>query len=200
MEPNFSGKFVLRLPAELHKRLNAEAKKQGQSLNNICLKFLSQGLDPKKENKGSGQKYRGILKMLKQHFKAQLLGILIFGSQISGEATASSDVDFLIILSSSIPLTRSLYSWWDKKIGGIAHPKEELNSQFVHLPTSPLQAGGLWFEVALAHEILWERGSCISSFLKGLKGMISEGEVRRFTSHGQPFWVWRENEKQVANH
>jgi HicB-like protein involved in pilus formation len=39
-----SGKFVLRLPMALHVQLTAEAKRQGVSLNQLCLALLAGGI------------------------------------------------------------------------------------------------------------------------------------------------------------
>ncbi len=200
MQGNFSGKFILRSPAELHQRLVQEAYQKGMSLNQICLHFLSEGLDRLKNKEKSFDKYLWILKPLRKYFKEQLLGVILFGSQVTGEATPASDVDFLIVLSPSSPLSRASYRWWDQHIGESRHEGKILNPQFVHLPASPRKAGGLWFEVALAYSILWEKGKRISSSLKGIKKIIYNGEIRRFVSHGQPYWVWRNDEKQVAGH
>lgn len=39
-----SGKFVLRVPADLHTQLAAEAAKQNVSLNQLCVALLAGGI------------------------------------------------------------------------------------------------------------------------------------------------------------
>ena len=96
-----------------------------------------------------------------------------------------------------IPLTRSLYQWWDDQV----LPPDQMiwNPQFVHLPSSAEQAGGLWFEIALAHQILLEKGGKISDLIASLNSLIADDQVRRYWSNGHPYWVWRNHEKHIAH-
>lgn len=40
----YSGKFMLRVPSDLHQRLAIKAMLEGDSLNNYCRKILEQGV------------------------------------------------------------------------------------------------------------------------------------------------------------
>ena len=129
--------------------------------------------------------------MVKSKWGKNLLGILLFGSQVTGEATASSDTDFLIVLSDEVPLTRSLYRYWDEHL--VSDETASINPQFVHLPKSPHETGGLWFEAAMAGEILWDNGGVIRKFLEDVKKRVAADEIRRYWSNGQPYWAWRDS-------
>lgn len=189
----YSGKFVLRLSQNLHQKLAEKAEAGAQSLNTYCTQLLHAGfISSLTEN----QQYSQVVQALTQKFPSELIGILIFGSQVTGQAFATSDTDFLIVLSGKIPLTRSLYQWWDEQI----IPPDQMiwNPQFVHLPEIPLKVGGLWFEIALAHQILWEKGHRVSKVMDQLQSVIASDDVRRYWSNGHPYWVWRNHEKHVA--
>ena len=187
MNTGYSGKFVVRLPPELHQELAHEARSQKRSLNLVCLNLLSVGLRQEKAGGGRSERYQAVIPLAQKKFGRDLLTLAIFGSQVSGEATPLSDLDFLVVLSRQVPITRSLYRWWDEEV---KVPEDEVwNPQFVTLPRSPEEAGGLWLEVAMAQKILWERGQVVSKFLGRLKKTIAKNEVRRYWSNGQPYWV-----------
>lgn len=186
----FSGKFVLRIPASLHKSLSAQATQKGWSLNALCTRILEKGL--KNGIESSRGMYDRLVKNLRKRFGRDLLGVLLIGSQVSGEATSLSDRDFLIVLSPGVPLSRLFYHWWDDEIRNPG--KEQWNPQFVDLPQSPTEAGSIWFECALNHQILWEKGSRVSHFIVQLNNLIAGDEIRRYWSNGHPYWAWRKNE------
>lgn len=194
MKP-FSGKFVLRVPAELHKRLSLEASKKGVSLNQLCIAVLSSPPVPQEpdlaESLGSE-----ILPQLKDRFGEKLLGLIAFGSRIKGEATEASDVDFLIVLSRDIAVSRELYSWWDDNV----HLNSNLtvNPHFVAYPDDVYQASGLWFEIAQAHRIIFQQARKMDDLMAELMTLISKGIIRRHWSNGHPYWIWRKNEEQDA--
>lgn len=52
-EKNYSGKFVVRVHPNIHKRLVLEARKQGTSLNGVVKALLMAGLKKDKEKFGS---------------------------------------------------------------------------------------------------------------------------------------------------
>lgn len=189
-----SGKFVLRIPPKAHKSLAQEALKKGLSLNALCSKILMNNLHKKDEQTKKFEFLSPLVKQVRTHFSKDVIGILLFGSRITGKATDQSDLDCLIVLSQYCPLRRSLYSWWDENIlnpdGWVVNP------QFVHLPASPEKAGGLWFEVVSASEILWEENQKITRFLQEARGCIEEDRIRRCWTNGQPYWVWRDLAQQ----
>lgn len=196
MDAPFSGKFVLRLQPEMHQRLVEKAKSQKKSLNTICLHLLSSGLDHPSEGRLS-LRFDPTVKTIKQKWGGDLLGIVLFGSQATGQATASSDIDLLIVLSEKITLGRALYRIWDDHLA--LRAPLTINPQFVHLPTQTAEAGGLWFEVAINGDILWDPRGILKKFLDRLKGEIANDKIRRYWSHGQPYWAWRNHEKFDAH-
>lgn len=187
-----SGKFVLRVAPEIHGELKVTASRLGKSLNEFCVDLLQKGLHGKTAGKASllpeGKK---ITSSLRKKFGRHLLGVLVFGSQARAEADPWSDVDLLIVVDETIPIERPLYRWWDEALE--AGLPKSINPQFVRPPSDVREAGGLWFEVALAHEILWEKRGLVSDLLERLKETIASGAVRRYTTQGQPYWVRRED-------
>ena len=190
MRRNYSGRFVIRIPPLLHRGLTREAVSRTISLNQLCLERLSREAGPLEQGGGLAKKFAPQLNEIQKIFDDDLLSLILFGSQVTGEATGSSDFDLLIVLRDSIPLGRALYRLWDERISD-----PSLSPQFVHLPSTAREAGGLWFEVALAHEILWEKNEQARRFLEGMEEQIALGALRRYLSHGQPYWVWRTDEK-----
>ncbi len=201
MKADYSGKFVLRVSPDLHRRLNQEATAHHRSLNYLCVDLLKKALDEDLllgKDSDHFQKYQPVVVQLRKKFKSSLLGVLIFGSQVTREATSSSDVDLFVVVDASVPIQRSLYRWWDEEVTwkGTAI----VNPHFVHVPSSVKEAGSLWFEVALAHEVLWQNERRVPLFLEKLKEAVEDGRIRRHLTQGQPYWVWKDHEKQDARH
>lgn len=187
---SYSGKFVLRLPEVLHRRLDREAIRKGVSLNRLCCDLLQDGLGRPREK--SEDPYAPLAALLRKKFGEDLLGVALFGSQVTGTATPESDFDFLIVLSSNVSLNRALYRWWDEAV--VPVKGQEWNPQFVHLPASAYDAGGLWLDAALAHRHIWEKNGKVSAFFDKLRGLMNDDLVRRHHFQGQPYWVWRRGE------
>lgn len=172
-----SGKFVLRIDPKMHKALKEEAKKQGESLNSLCLRKISQA---------SSSPHSAVLKAIVGEFNP--LGVVLFGSAARGEDRSSSDIDLLIVLDNSTPVSRDLYMRWDAilKDGGKYSP------QFVHLPSSGGDIGSLWLENSLEGEILYDRNHAIRDEFIKIRSQIAEGRYQRRISHGHAYWVRRD--------
>ncbi|MGK5088137.1 nucleotidyltransferase domain-containing protein [Bdellovibrionota bacterium FG-2] len=179
-----SGKFVLRLPVELHGRLKEKSEQAGKSLNAVCSEILEQGLQI------DGDKSLGLLaeplKFLKKHFGSALLGVALFGSEARAEATEQSDIDLLVVLSSDVEIVRTLYQEWDRYRFKV--DEREINPHFVHLST-PENAGGIWFETAIEGRILYDLDHILSTALMGLREYALAGKMQRQSAHGHPYWI-----------
>lgn len=189
----FSGKFVVRLPSALHRNLSETARQQGLSLNQVCLTLLQADASDKRGTDAPlwQREAEKILKQLKKKFGAGLLGLVAFGSQVRGEATKHSDLDLLIVLEEKFPIKRGIYEWWDSTVqwkGSI----REISPHFVHLATSPERATGLWYEIAMFHKIIFEKGRKISGLIKELIQSVERGEISRSFSNGHPYWIKEE--------
>lgn len=179
----------------MHRRLVQKAISQKKSLNIFCVDLLSSGLDHPLKSPWA-LRFGPAVETMKQKWGRDLLAIVLFGSQATGEATPSSDTDILIVLSDKITLGRELYRIWDDHLA--SSDTQTINPQFVHLPALLEHAGGLWFEVALNGDILWDPGGIVNQFLEELREKIANDEIRRYWSHGQPYWAWRHHEKPDA--
>ena len=188
-----SGKFLLRMEPVLHAALARRAAGERLSLNQLCVELLDRGLRTKPETPwwhGIGER---LLPKLERRFGRALLGVLAFGSQVQGTAATDSDLDLLIVLDDATPLRRELYRWWDDEVR-IDAPAP-VNPQFVHLPENAENAGGIWLEAALSHDVLREEGTVVSSALATIRNAIAAGRIRRHWINGQPYWIRREDEK-----
>lgn len=171
-----SGKFVLRLPTKLHAEFQKEAREKNTSLNNLILEKL--GHLPLKQKQ---------FHIVEKVFRGKLLGIIQFGSTVRGEARKDSDIDLLLVLSSSVPIDRSLYALWDAQVA--PHLKAPYSPQFVHLPSDWNMVSGLWLEVGLEGEVKLDHRQEVRTALNRIKSLIAEGKYERRVSHGHSYWV-----------
>lgn len=194
----YSGKFVVRIAAPLHKSLAEAAQRGGTSLNRLCAALLKDGLDGQnRTEQGRAAPWipsiQSRVDALKERFHEDLIGVTLFGSRIRGDATSSSDLDLLVVLSDHVKIERQHYQWWDTLIS--SETPFEINPHFVHLPKDEINANGIWFEVALHSEVFWERDRTVSKKLDRFKEVIASNKVQRFWTNGHPYWTRRNHEK-----
>ena len=180
-----SGRFVLRIPSDLHSRARRLAQEQGVSLNEYCRCAIESYTgtvtsEPRAANRGGPWVDAARLVV-----GDDLEGVALFGSEARGEARESSDVDLLVVVADRLELSRKLYRGWDNRSG----MDRRVSPHFVHLPSSVLEAGSIWYETAMDGIILFERDRSISSFLQSIRRAIADGHVRRGYAHGHPYWV-----------
>ncbi len=188
-----SGKFVLRIPPALHKELATKARREGLSLNVFCLHLISTAMHRSLLTVPWKDKLETVVTYLKKYHGKALLGVIVFGSRVTGEATDDSDLDLLIVLDNRIPIRRGLYRGWDRdspQIGvGLLDP------HFTHLPNHVYEAGAVWLEAATSGEIVYDPQHRIQKILMTLQQPIASGTIRRGWSHGHPYWTRNDNEK-----
>ena len=176
-----SGRFVLRIEPEVHAALQLAAQRAGLSLNEYCGRRLALPcsvleLEPAAE----------LVKRALAIHGDPLLGVVLFGSWVRGEAGPSSDVDALIVLDSTSALTRALYHPWDES--PVQWGALSVEPHLVQLP-GPAAPGTVWAEAAIDGLVLFERDLRISRQLAGVRRSIAEGKLVRRTLHGQPYWA-----------
>lgn len=183
---SYSGKFVLRLSPSLHKKLAKQADERLASLNQFCTLLLEQGLVAPFLEEPWRMPLDTIVATIKKKFSKNLIGVLIFGSRIRGEASKSSDIDILIVLDPRVQLTRALYRWWDQTIEKTAF---QFSPHFVHYPSLLQKVGSLWFEVALSHEILYQQEQKLDQLFQELNLFLQKQKLQRKEVHGHPYWM-----------
>jgi predicted nucleotidyltransferase len=176
-----SGRFVLRIPPELHESLRREAEAEGISLNEYCARKLagpSVSLAiPAVDAIRNARRVAGVA----------LVGVVAFGSWARGEMATSSDVDLLIVVDGSRPIDRALYRAWDEvPLSWEGHPVEP---HFVHLPSAEAPVSSVWAEVAIGGIILHEKDFVVSRQLVKTREEIAAGRIVRRMINGQPYWV-----------
>ena len=199
--PAPSGRFLLRVPPELHRRLRQRASRAGRSLNRFCRAAL--------ETAANGQPGAAMTpeaaaaETIVANFGMQVEAVVLFGSKARGDAGAWSDTDLLIVIDAEAPITRSLYRVWDETVAATAPLRalgESVNPHFAHLPGGAAgTAGGggsLWLEVALHGAILWQRTWNVARWLGNARERMAEGAIRRRYAHGQPYWTYQEHDAQ----
>lgn len=190
-----SGKFVLRLTPGLHSRLVARSHKEGQSLNSLCLQLLATGLDLPFEASPVLSVAAPALGILQQLFGRQLLGVVAFGSRISGTATESSDLDLLVVLVKSVPIRRGLYRQWDEVSPHSSEAGLECDPHFVHVPGNAKNAGAVWLEAASSGIVIFDPNGHIKKLMESIRKPIATGAAQRAWSHGHPYWARSADEK-----
>lgn len=190
-----SGKFVIRMSRALHRRLKEEAAANGLSLNQWCVNLLQgprQTVPVAVRHTGKELLPPPLQKQLIERWGKDLIGLVLFGSAARGEATRESDLDLLLVFARNAALSRGLYSEWDelwektRPLRGV-----EISPQFVRLPEDPMEAGGLWYEVAIDGVVLWEQSLQISRFLCRIREAVSRGDIVRSSVHGSHYWIKR---------
>jgi len=191
-----SGTFLLRISPALHARLRDRAARQGVSLNRLCASILEVATDSSRAASALGSE--GALPPLsllaercRSVFGEDLLGLVLFGSIARGEAFPESDVDLLVVMAGHCPLRRALYERWAREIEARDQERvgREVSPHFCHLPASPEDAGGLWFEVSIDGAILWERDGAVSRHLRAIRRYLASGGATRRVQHGHGYWV-----------
>lgn len=119
-------------------------------------------------------------------FHSDILGLILYGSQVRGDATEISDIDVLVVLDSAIKINRALYSELDYL--------EELDPRvcimLTHLPNEESKLGSLWLEVSQCCEVLMDPTKAIKKVITRSKKLIQDEKVVRKKSHGQGYWVY----------
>lgn len=180
---------MLRLPPDLHAALAGAAHERGVSLNQWVLHLIKVSRSSIAGNKAYLGEIQPMVDYVKTRFGTKLSAVLVFGSQVTGKATVASDVDLMVILDPTHPIKRQLYRDWEDVF------KTRVNPHFVHLPERVEDASGIWLEVALGHDLLYQRVAKIKNFLDELLVFIQSGRVKRAWVHGHPYWIRSNHEK-----
>jgi predicted nucleotidyltransferase len=176
-------RFLLRLPAAIHRQLTTQAAAQRLSLNEYCVRILA-GTD------GGALSSRAVLDVRSRAATVagqHLLGIVAHGSAARGEARISSDVDVLVVVDRALPLSRALYRRWDAD--PIAWEGRPVDVHVVHLPIDPDRAGGVWCEAAIDGVVVYDVGGRVQQSLWRIRRAIADGRLVRKHAHGQPYWT-----------
>lgn len=178
-----SGRFLLRAPAGLHRRLDAEARAAGLSFNEYCVRRLALGA----AGRAFTETPADLAARGEEVLGGSLIGVVLFGSRVRGDARADSDLDVLFVVEDGTPITRRLRRRWDASAGR-ATRAPEVDPHFVHFPAED-SPSVLWGEAALEGVVVFERGGRVSEALTAVRRAAAEGRWRRRTAHGQPYWV-----------
>lgn len=178
-----SGRFLLRLRPGLHAALRESAAAAGMSLNEYCATKLAVPLSVAVTGESTARAVTRAAAL----FADDLIGVVLFGSWVRGEATQDSDVDLLVVVEDGVQLTRSLYRRWDRE--PVCWEERPVEPHFVHLPGPEHELIGTWAEVAVDGLVLFERDLEISARLRSIRREIAEGRLMRRTVHGQPYWT-----------
>lgn len=173
---------LLRMPADLHTRMTAEAREEGVSFNEYCIRRLQApgGLDEARTA------YVAILDRVERQFGPSLLGLVAIGSWTRGDAAQDSDIDVLVVLAPSVAIERRLYRPWDEE--PLEVDGRLVDVHFVHCPEPSAQPSALWCEAAVDGVVWRDSTGAIGRYLVGVRRSIAEGRLVRRTTHGQTYW------------
>lgn len=182
-----SGKFVLRMPKQLHAALREAARKHGVSLNRFCVDRLS-GAVGQVEGEPSGPRVNlpAIdLERIERAWGDIAEGVVLFGSTARQETWDTSDVDLLVVVRQGVAVTRDLYDRWNP----VADESTLVSPLIAALPPTLGEAGGVWYEAAVDGIVVWDPNLHVSTTLTRLRREIAEGRIVRRYVHGQPYWI-----------
>lgn len=178
-----SGRFLLRVPAEVHGRLHGRARESGVSLNEWCNRALRV---PGPSLLGEDGAVVTVERALAT-FDDRLVGLVVYGSYARGDATPASDVDVLVVVDRSVALSRGLYRVWDS--APVRWGARAIDPHFVHLPSGGRSGAGPWAEAAIDGVVLLEHDGAVTRQLAATRGELAAGRLVRRTVHGQPYWT-----------
>jgi hypothetical protein len=176
-------RFLLRLPPGLQAALTQVASSAGLSLNQWCVQRLSApGASAAGESGGAAAVARAA-----ELVGGHLIGAVVYGSWVRGQASPQSDVDVLVIVDHRVRLSRDLYRRWDA--APVGWGDRRVDPHFAHLPQAPAGVGGAWAEAALDGVVMLERRGLVSQHLAAVRHEIAAGRLVRKIVHGQPYWT-----------
>jgi predicted nucleotidyltransferase len=111
-----SGRFLLRIPPELHRRLRDLAGGRDKSLNELCRDILERAVSGGTEGAGLTSPLELLVQRCRESFAGQLVGIVLFGSVARGEEFPESDLDVLLVMDEACPIQRGLYRVWEANV------------------------------------------------------------------------------------
>ena len=124
-------------------------------------------------------------------FGSDLVGVVLHGSWVRAEATASSDIDALVVLEPSLPITRDLYRTWDRT--PMEHDGHTVEVHFVGLPHiyTRYADGHLGWPSQAPFDgiVVADREGRIARYLAQVRHAIATGTKVRRSAHGQPYWT-----------
>ena len=181
-----SGRFVLRIPPELHGALKAAAAGAGVSLNSYCRSILTAAV---RGGGDGGMITAALLAALTGEFGEALVGLVVFGSRVRNEHTAMSDIDLLIAVGESVAVSRELYTRWDTAVDAVDAGAGVVSPHFAHLPSDDAALGSLWLEAALHGVVVLDPTGVVARTVARVRDRIAAGEVQRRAAYGHPYWV-----------
>lgn len=176
-------RILLRVPAELHRALAAQAGHERTSVNELCVQRLS-GPDlpflPRRD-------VAALLARARAVAGPHLQGVLVHGSFARGEARAASDVDVLVVIDRALALTRALYRHWDGET--LSWAGRTVDAHFAHAPAANTRPSSVWCEAATEALVLFDATGDVSQALVTARAAIAQGHLVRKIVHGQPYWT-----------
>ena len=174
--------MLLRLPAHLHRHLAKAAADRGLSFNEFCVRRL--------RNPSSVDDTLGVRALVMDRARAEfgdrLVGVVLIGSWARGDAGAGSDVDVLVVMDSTLLLTRDRYRSWDR--APLSWEGRPVDAHFTHVPGAGTVPSGVWCEAALDGIVWYDRDGTVGRRLGEIRRAIADGRLVRGVVHGQPYW------------
>jgi predicted nucleotidyltransferase len=167
---------------QVHRLLRAQARRDGLSLNDYCVRKLSAPMGTLTLRHGLAACVHRAAGIFGEHF----IGAVAFGSWVRGDAADGSDLDLLIVLEPGVRIGRATYRAWDEESS--TAEGRPVDVHFIHLPQGETTAG-VWAEAALEGVTLYDPGLRLSRRLAATRRDIAAGRIVRRVSHGQPYWT-----------
>lgn len=180
-----SGRFVLRVPPDLHVQLKEIAADLGVSLNDYCVRRLSAS-----PPHPASTELEAVVDQATRLHGTSLVGVVLYGSWARGDASDRSDVDVLIVLKETARLSRKAYRMWEAEPLRVEERPVEVQLTCLPRPSDPI--GGFWGEIAIDGIVIFDPFLAISRVMIRTRHDILAGRLQRHVSHGQAYWVRNE--------
>ena len=179
--------FLLRMPVQTQKKLSLAARQEQRSLNAYLNDLLAAHLYD-----SSPSWKQALIRMSKELFPQQLLGLLVYGSTLRNEHfNQASDIDIAIVLDKTVPLKRTLYRKLDQATEKVGLPHKFSLVLIQEARLDKIHQQSLWIELALNSKILYEKQHALSELLFKLREKLffQKHTLKSNLSHGQRYWA-----------
>ena len=175
-------RVLLRLPAALHRAVTRAARERALSFNEYCVRRLQ----APPEQDGASAARAVLSHQARELFGEAVVGLVVIGSWIRGEAARSSDIDVLVVLSREVSITRDLYRQWDEV--PLEADGRPFDVHFVHVPLPGSRPTAVWCEAAVDGRVWYDADGSLARYLNEVRRAIADGRLVRATVHGQTYW------------
>ncbi|MGB9629040.1 MAG: nucleotidyltransferase domain-containing protein [Thermodesulfobacteriota bacterium] len=132
---------------------------------------------------------KGLIKVLKEYFRDNLWGVVLFGSRARGEGKSFSDWDIFILVENAPenPIDRKIllheifFNKGLRAISPILQTRKEFESNL----------RPLYLDISWDGMILFDRKGYVHSKMREIRNIIEKSRLQRLRKKGDWIWEWK---------